>query len=328
MDFSSQYIYQSGSGTVIPIEKLSDYATKNGIVIPQTSAIRSSIENMMKDIFGTDMSVEPETPVGRLVEALTFMFIDVLGVNAQNANNFNPETAVGSYLDSLGKLWGVTRYEDESDNDYRNRILSSQSRGSGFPQSVMQAISQVIGANACCVLNNGHKDVEVLPDQIRGIQVDGHSIYICVDCSDSIDVKNAVARAIYSANSAGCGYTQNGDGEKVSVEITESAGGTTEVVFYRPTQKEVTMEVKIRGGSYTGTDIEGATRQIINDYIGKHKMNAILNEGDIISAVALSGTGIVCTEAKLYIGTDQFDEIVIRPSEVLYIPEDGITVIV
>ena len=97
MDFSKSDLY--------------DFQSKNGIVLPQTSSVRTAVENMFKDIFGADVSLEPETIIGRMVEAITLMFVNMLGVNAQNANALNSDSASGDTLDMLGSSFGIPRLE-------------------------------------------------------------------------------------------------------------------------------------------------------------------------------------------------------------------------
>ena len=97
--------------------KLYDYNTENGVVIPQTSSIRETIEDGFKSIFGSDFSTEPYTTNGMIIGALTNLFVDICGVNAQNINSMNIEQAIGAFLDSLGAMWGIARLEGESMRD-------------------------------------------------------------------------------------------------------------------------------------------------------------------------------------------------------------------
>ena len=73
-----------------PFPDLYEYASQTGIVIPQTSDIKQLIVDAFERIFGADVSTSDETPMGRFIEALTMLFVNVLGVNAQNANFLNP----------------------------------------------------------------------------------------------------------------------------------------------------------------------------------------------------------------------------------------------
>ena len=67
-------------------EDLYNFVDNSGITIPVTTDVKTSVENTFKRIFGADLDVSDETPVGRLIEAITLLFVNVLGVNAQNAN--------------------------------------------------------------------------------------------------------------------------------------------------------------------------------------------------------------------------------------------------
>ena len=104
---------------------LYDYVTNSGIVIPQTSDIKAKVEAAFIDIFGSDFSFDTETPAGRLVEAITFFFLNALVVNAQNANQLNPDQATGNYLDAIGALFGTSRLAGMNDAKYRELILSA-----------------------------------------------------------------------------------------------------------------------------------------------------------------------------------------------------------
>lgn len=80
-----------------------------GIVMPDTDDVKSRVEEMMKSIFGSELDVTEETPVGRIIEMITVLITQTLGVNAQNANQYNLNTTSGIYLDSIGRLFGLSR---------------------------------------------------------------------------------------------------------------------------------------------------------------------------------------------------------------------------
>lgn len=86
-----------------------DYNDATGMTVPITSDIKEYVQNSFKDIFGDDMDLSDETPAGRLVEALTLMFKNAVGVNAQNLNQINIQYATGQYLDSMARFFGLER---------------------------------------------------------------------------------------------------------------------------------------------------------------------------------------------------------------------------
>lgn len=81
----------------------------NGIVMPDTDELKSRVEDMMRTVFGSDIDVTAETPMGRIVEMITLLMVQTLGINAQNANQYNLNQTIGAYLDGVGVLYGLTR---------------------------------------------------------------------------------------------------------------------------------------------------------------------------------------------------------------------------
>lgn len=282
---------------------LYNYNSSSGVVIPQTSEIKANIEQAFKEIFGSSFSTIPTTINGRLIEALTDMFVDTCGVNAQNMNGLNLTQAVGTFLDGLGGMFGVARHANESDVSYRSRIVASASRGSGFATSIRQAISEVPGVVGVVVLDNGLGDTAALPIDAFGnpmeqaISVYPHSIFVCVRGGNS----NDIARAILSTRSAGCGYTTSeeyGTPEHVilSLGIPQTTFGA---YIYRPTRKHVKIEVTVNGRAYTGDDIVRDTKSAIARLVDDRSMNDVVTKIDIVSYVAAMGSNIVCTEQTI-----------------------------
>ena len=274
-----------------PFASLYDYATKNGIVIPATSDIRTKVENEFKTIFGADIDTTAETPIGRLIEAITFLFVDICGVNAQNANGINPSSATGAYLDNIAALFGVTRESGESDMKFRSRILKSQSRGIGYVRSIWNELSKVSTLTSICVLENGDAD----PRVINGLTIDPHSIFACVSGNGTNEESALVAAALYATKAAGCAYH---DADDCGTKVERTIDGTT-VRFYRPTQKYIRFSVNVIGSSYTGEDIVGDTQAAILNYAKDHNTNVTITAADVLAAVSLAGLGIVATSVTM-----------------------------
>lgn len=308
-----------------PFASLYDYATKNGIVIPATSDIRTKVENEFKTIFGADIDTTAETPIGRLIEAITFLFVDICGVNAQNANGINPNGATGAYLDNIAALFGITRESGESDMKFRNRILKSQSRGIGYVRSIWNGLSKVSTLTSICVLENGDAD----PCVINGLTIDPHSIFACVSGNGTNEESALVAAALYATKSAGCAYH---DADDCGTKVERTIDGTT-VRFYRPTQKYVRFSVNVIGSSYTGDDIVGDTQTAILNYVKEHNTNSIITATDVLAAVSLAGLGIVATSVTMECSDNNtvwvpVDNLQLRPFEVVAPTASNVEVIV
>lgn len=310
---------------------LYDYQVKNGIILPQVSSVKEKVEDAFRQLFGGDFSVDAETPQGRMIEAITLLFADVLRVNALNANSFNINQAVGAYLDNLGGVWGVSRQSGEGDDLYRKRILESSSRGSGYAVAIRNAIGSVvvdtstgatIGANNVIVLDNGLEDPQVLPKAEDGtvyphsISVAPHSVFISV-ISDNGSGENAkIASAIRDTKSAGCGYTNNqlSTGEQVGVYIddngdeTEKSDGTFYAQFVRPTHDALKFSLVVRDVMYTGADVVADTRASVISYIESHKTMSTITFADLAASIAADGKGIVCTGASFWTGSIDYDD--------------------
>lgn len=305
-------------------DDLYSYSTKNGVVIPETDKIKESVENVFKTAFGEGFSVEPETPQGRIIEAITLLFMDVLRVCAINANGFNPSQAVGTYLDNIGALFGVARNGD-IDSIFREKIVQSNSAGSGYAAALRRALSQVDGVESVCVLDNGYAYPIALPAGVaNAIAVSPHSVFICVHGGNDTDVANA----IFNNLSAGCGMVSDTEyGTLKSIAVKDSSTQTEKTMhFYRPTERSLSFSVSVRDNIYTGNDIVADTQSAIREFVSGHSTNYTITEGDIISAIAAYGTGIVCTDLSMSVDGIATETIAIMPYQVAAIADGAITV--
>lgn len=276
---------------------LYSYNTSYGIVVPDYDEVRGKVVQAFQEVFGGDIDTTEQTAVGRLIEAVSILARTVLQVNAQNANNFNPRFAIGAYLDNIGALFGLSRFTGESDTSFRARILSSQSTGKGFVESIRSAVSAVSGVTSAVVLENGYN----VTSYQNGVVLDPHSVYVCVAGGTDVDV----AEAIYGSKSAGCGYTDisEGAGTQVEESVTDSTSGqSTNVIFYRPVSKTVNFTYTVSGPRYTGSDLIGDAETLVNEALEESTSASALTSADIISYVAASGLGIVLKSLTFTVG--------------------------
>ena len=283
---------------------LYDYNTSKGIVIPQTSDVKSKVEQAFRDIFGENFSVAPETTNGRLIEAITLMFVDVCGVGAQIANGMNIAQAIGSFLDGLGALWGISRLEGESDTSYRRRIIESSSRGSGFAQSVENAIGSVSDVEAVVVLDNGLEDPNALPKDASGnatdhsIAVAGHTIFVCVLGGSSADIASAIMRT----KSMGCSMDASQEFGTVVSQSVAVGSSTLTATFHRPVQRYAWIDITVNPIAYTGYDISSDTQSAVRSLLAANRMNATITKDQMVAAIAAQGSGIVAMDIEIAVG--------------------------
>ena len=86
-----------------------DYITTNGVIVPDTSAIKTEVEEEWKAIAGEDATIDPSSFEGRLIDAMTNARISVARNNSDLANQLNPNMANGSFVDAHLSLVGGGR---------------------------------------------------------------------------------------------------------------------------------------------------------------------------------------------------------------------------
>lgn len=316
--------------------KLFTYVTDKGIVIPDTSEVKENVENAFVEKWGADLNLKPETLVGRLIEGITMLIVNVIGVNALNANSFNLSSAVGAWLDNIGALFDVERLAGETDALYRNRIINSNSRGAGFAASIANAVGKVAGVTHVCVLDNGNADPVVLPYRASyGMAVNAHSVFIAVAGGNVADI----ADAIYKTKSLGCAYhlpSENEQiGEQVTGEVKDDEDNTiTTVTFYRPVWIPFQITANVLDDVYTGKDIETSVKDAMLSLFNGRTINTIITDGEIKAAIAQNAGGAICDSLVIQRGTTvngettwgDVDTITLRPYEYSAITASDITV--
>lgn len=270
------------------------YQSSTGLLVPDTSNVRSDVIATMKQIFGADFEYVAETPNGIFVDALTKLIKDVVGVTAQNVNGLNVRTAMGAWLDALADLFGISRAEGESDTSLRARILQSYAIGPGFVPSVYNAIYRAVpDIGNVCVLENGKAEPMVVPDNECGIAIDAHSVLIVANSAD----KNKVGEAIDRSLSAGCGFHDlQGHGTK-----NEYESDIRTVSYYVPDERYVKVVMTVNPIAYNGTDISADTASAIRTAVDGKTICAITTKSDFEFAVASAGKSIIPVDTKIYV---------------------------
>lgn len=314
---------------------LYSYQTKNGVVLPITNDIKKKVEEAFKGLFGEDFSTDSATPQGRMIEAISLLFCDVLRVCAVNANGFNPYQAVGSYLDNLGQMYGLARFDDESDSAYRRRIVESSSNGSGYAAAIRSALSRIDGVTSVSVLDNGNADPAMLPvnapEGVR-VRVEAHSVLICIGGTPQVTegdggyVQESVIEAIFNNISAGCGMQAVSDASRVVSETVDSNGVQKTIIFNKAKEVPISISVSVRDTMYTGVDIIGDTKTIIETFVKGDLTTRHISQEDIASAVASAGTGIICSEVVLTQNNLTVDSINVTPLQAISLADDAVTV--
>ena len=307
-----------------PFQNLYEYSTPEGVVIPQTSSVKSMVETAFDTVFGAEVSRDPTTPMGRFIEAITMLIVNVLGVNAQSANMLNPKYAVGNALDSIGAIFGIVRPLGMSDAEYRKMIMNGQSRGRGFAESIERAVLEVEGVNSVVVLNNGLADPSVEPaGEPYSILVEPHSVAISVRSNGSEATLNAVAAAIDGAISLGCGmecYDPN-----IGTDVQKTVNGKT-ITFYVPDNEVsgLSYALTIAPDGYAGDDIEGDTRGAVRAFLAQANVAGAFTHTELRDFVTDYGIGVICTSAMILKGGSAVSGVLLNPRDYIDVnPKDS-----
>ena len=86
-----------------------DYLTGSGVIVPDTDKVITDVQNEWKDIFGQNLSVDPETPQGRIIEMIARQRVFTLQMVAATSNMLNIDKAYGFILDDIGALFQIQR---------------------------------------------------------------------------------------------------------------------------------------------------------------------------------------------------------------------------
>ena len=307
-----------------PFQDLYDYSTSTGIVIPQTSSVKAMVEQAFSTVFGSEVNHDATTPMGRFIEAITMLIVNVLGVNAQNANMMNPKYAVGNALDSIGAIFNITRPEGMSDAEYRKLILRGQSNGVGFAESIQRAVMAVEGVRSAIVLNNGLADPSMEPrDEAYSVQVEPHSVAVSVR-SDGLEATlDEIASAINDTISLGCGMTC--EDENIGGEVQRTIGGK-EITFYVPNNEisGLSYSISISPDGYSGDNIYDDARAVVRDFLYKYNVPGALTPSELVAYITNSGIGVVCRDASILRNGISVSSIILNPSDFIDTnPADG-----
>lgn len=85
------------------------YITATGLIVPDTSTILAQVQAEWQTAFGADLIVTTDTPQGVMIAAETTARSNSVNNNAAVANQTNPNTAGGVFLDAIMALTGIQR---------------------------------------------------------------------------------------------------------------------------------------------------------------------------------------------------------------------------
>lgn len=86
-----------------------EYISSTGVIVPDTSDLKSDVEQEWKDSFGQDLIVTADTPQGVMIAQEVSSRASVVRNNAMLANQINPNINGGVFLDAVCAFTGLER---------------------------------------------------------------------------------------------------------------------------------------------------------------------------------------------------------------------------
>lgn len=183
---------------------------------------------------------------------------------------------------------------EESDTNYRGRILTGIFTGTALFGNYKSAVLKVDNVIDCYTMDNPYGTALILDD----ITIPAHSVYACVQGGNSYDV----AYALYSVKSAGCGWA--GD---TTVTVTDETYGTSNTVKYQiPTESNFKISVSVTANANTSSDLTlDIKNTIINYFAGAYEnypkptIRGTLNPFEIATILKSQINGITVNDIQI-----------------------------
>ena len=226
---------------------------------------------------------------------------------------------------------GITGYDREGDESFSARIEAERYTGKSLVGDIEAAVDEIPAVICSKVYNNGDS---VPKPAIEGgsVDVDANSILAIVFGGED----NAIANALISNISAGCGYTAL-EGQSITISTgygKNNSAAYNPVSFNRPKQVNIYAAMTVSNGSYTGADIVGDIKSFLADWsVGANTAISTVAIGEPVSPFSLANMiqqYFGCYVSTIQIGTSQeslgFAEIPIQANQIPYFETQNITV--
>lgn len=188
----------------------------------------AELERAMVDLFGADIVLDAQSPVGQLIGLFADIVTDLWEVDEDIYQSFDVDQASGTRLDTLAKLRRLQRPDGEADADFQYRLTNQGQADISLTTNLsrVRAIEGVTWANVRANSENV-ADSYGLP---------AHSVAYAVTGGDDQDV----GLAVYQLNVAGITLYGNTD-------VPVVADGYCQTVrFIRPEEVPIRVEVDVR----------------------------------------------------------------------------------
>lgn len=238
--------------------------TSSGIKFTGYQDVRQALKDAWETTFGVQLDDSPTSPDGHHIDLEAKTVYSVMEAMQVVTTMLNRKQAVGQFLDILAAFVGISRNEDETDDELRTRIDSASTSGLATYDGMLTYLRDQIHASVNLLRNDeptqnedglpGHSVRAVIPQAVYD------ALEEKADEGEIASADNYIAQKVWDCKAAGIRTDGNNQGT-----ATDAAGLTHAVKFSLP--QDVDIEVKVELTLYTEesfpTDGEEAVRKSI-----------------------------------------------------------------
>lgn len=290
------------SGTVIPAN--SQASTAKGVIFYLENQITIPESGTIQAIFLSLEKGEVACAIGELTKIID--------------GTFGWETITNDVPAVLGT-------PQESDESFKARFPEGIFTGKSLSEDYSSALSKVENLNSSYVYDNYTSETIT----IDGVEIKPHSLYSCVEGGTD----EAVAEALFSVKSSGCGYTGN-----TTVAVKDPTyGNDYKVSFDRPEQILIDVKVTITQESSAEMDLQQAVIDTILSYasggistVQGLKVNVDVSPFEIAGALSCTLSSISVQKVEIAVHGQELATAVvpIKINQIAVIQASNITVVI
>lgn len=222
--------------------------TPNGIRFTGFQDVRQALKDAWETTFGVQMDDSPTSPDGHHIDLEAKTVYSVMEAVQVVTTMLNRSQAVGQFLDLLASFVGISRNDDETDDELRSRINSASTSGLATYDGMLTYLRDQIHASVNLLRNDeptanadglpGHSVRAVIPQDVYDALVEKE------DEGEIESADNYIAQKVWDCKAAGI----RTDGNKTGTAI-DAAGVAQPTMFSLP--QDVNVEVKVELTLYT-----------------------------------------------------------------------------
>lgn len=317
-------IWLDSLGSTFGVERIGATRTRVSCTLTGTEGTVIPENAQAQDTKGNIYYLENSVTIGESGTATAdFLCMEKGAIECQANTLTEIVTAVIGWDSITNNNDGQKGYNEESDNEYRQKFGTKQYQGKGLTDDVRSAILSVDGVKSCYVKSNGKSIVETIVnerDSTKNITLPAHSLYVCVDGGDNDDV----ARAIFNTYSIGCDFATSNNETVVTDEggvdyniyfdnFEENGGGDNIPIYVNITVKtgstnDLTESIKSAIQAYANNEIESVDGLKVGTNVNAFEIACAVNEQIpelFVQSVKIGLSSGAVTEDNIFIGANE-----------------------